>query len=65
MTDLKRIWEFGRDEAEMFLDWYPDGAPREVLDVLCLGAGIASNDIDEVLARVKRNRERRLAKSRA
>ena len=62
MVDLNITGSCGRDELEIFLAWYPEGAPREVLEAFCLGSGIASDDIGEVLERVARNMARRLPK---
>ena len=61
-VDLKLGAPFDRADAEVFLDWYPDGAPSDILDVLSLGTGIDRNELEDVLERVERNRNRRLSK---
>jgi len=61
-VDLKLGASFDRADAELFLDWYPEGAPSEILDVLSLGTGIDRDELPEVLERVARNRDRRLPK---
>jgi len=61
-VDLKLGAPFDRADAEVFLDWYPEGAPSDILDVLSLGTGIDRNELVEVLERVRRNRDRRLSK---
>ena len=61
-VDLKLGALFDRDDAELFLSWFPEGPTADALDILALGTGIDRDDLPEVLERVKRNRNRRLSK---
>ena len=47
-VDLKLGAPFDRADAELFLDWYPEGAPSDILDVLSLGTGIDRDELAEV-----------------
>jgi hypothetical protein len=61
-VDLKLGAPFDRADAEIFLDWFPEGPTSDALDILALGTGIDRDELPEVLERVKRNRDRRLSK---
>jgi|OM-RGC.v1.035929526 hypothetical protein len=61
-VDLKLGASFDREDAELFLDWFPEGATSNALDILALGTGIDRDELPEVLERVARNRDRRLPK---
>ena len=61
-VDLKLGASFDREDAELFLDWFPEGAPSDALDIFALGTGIDRDELPGVLERVARNRDRRLPK---
>ncbi len=61
-VDLKLGAPFDREDAELFLSWFPEGPTSDALDILALGTGIDRDELPEVLERVARNQDRRLPK---
>ena len=57
-VDLKLGASFDREDAELFLDWFPEGATSNALDILALGTGIDRDELPEVLERVARKRDK-------